>query len=606
MELAQYTKSVSSVGKNEASREFNALVSEESNQTVRQNFGKTYIEVLKHSEGSIDYTSRMTDGYLPLLNNHKDTDLPLGKAYDFMIDTVDSALRAKFLFAENEPVADRAVSLINQDMFTSVSFGYNYSEKDVQFKIIDGYLYGLVNKWVLVECSVVNCPENPNAKIEKSKNELDKELARVIEEVKEVIVEEAKSIDKEVVEIQEIKTTEQPMEEPKEEVKEEVKEEIVVKDELINITDASEPLADSDIQQKSNPITFIKENNTMDKELEVTKPSKVDFDNKVNFKKYSIGRLVKGYLTDKEVNGLEGEVAQEMKSHGFSTLAIPTAAFTKSINFTDATSGKEANVPGFGGYIDALIPQSVVGRLGLTALALAGETTMPRLDALSGPVVHGEKDGAVAAGTATTSKVTFVPKELLAVHEMSFTALKFAPAGFDALIEKALVNQTLAKMDDLAFTNFLAEITNTQVTAITDFKSAAAAAATLELQDKIGDYIATSSAKYVARVKVFNQLKQVALATGGELPLPILYNGLLHGLTCVEAPNMPVVSTDKDPLVLGDWSYAAYSDFSQAPIELRLDLDTKRTETMAIITGLSYFDAHVLAGKPFAKIVTAN
>ena len=529
----------------EGQTEFMASISSEANTAVRENAsGKKYIEVLPHNMDAIDF-SAAPNGRLPLLFNH-DMTKRIGVVTNLALDPIEKKLTGKVKFGKSCP--PDLLCDVQDGTWTELSFGYSTS--NIEYKTVDKLPYGVAGKWKIFEVSLVTIAQDPTVGINKSLS---------VEELiceEEVMIEETKALNEVTEELIVNEVTVTP----------EVTPELETKELVTPVLETTEtPIVEVESETKS--ITT-QEIITMEPNENVTLPAKsVDFEGKVDFKKYSVGKLAMETLTGGRLTGLEAEVSQEMLSKGFSQNSIPTEILTKSFNFTDAGSGKESNVPSFGGVIDALIAESSMGKLGVLSLGLVNESSFPRLDAIDAPVVRADKAAATAAQTLTTSEVRFAPKELLAVQEMSFASLKFAPGAWDQVIINALRKKTLGKMDDLAFTNFLAEISNVQATTIADWANAAASAATLELQNAPGDFAVSANCKYAGKLKVFNKLKLVALAAAGVLPRPIFDGGMLQGVETVETPYMPMVSTF-NPLIYGDWSNAGYSTFGHRPQRL--------------------------------------
>ena len=87
---------------------------------------------------------------------------------------------------------------------------------------------------------------------------------------------------------------------------------------------------------------------------------------------------------------------------------IPTQAFAKALNLS--TGNTEFNIPAFGGYLDILLPQSALSKLGVQTINLTGAVNLPGAETPDYAAVS-EVDGSGASvGSVTSRDVNFFPK----------------------------------------------------------------------------------------------------------------------------------------------------------------------------------------------------
>lgn len=565
---------------------FYASVSSEKPVLRKTKTGDQYYEVLSHDPNSLDM-SMSIDGQVHLLFNHEE-DKSLGYVDQFSIDEVERKARVRITFAETDD-AQQYLKEVQSGKWKGLSIGA-MPIKVERSGAIAGIPVAKISTWAPFEVSLVTIPVDTsvgiNRSLEGSEEVSDLNLSDVPDEAKETTdaTTEVQTVEADdsvsITEEEPILETEQ-------------------KEELIEQTTNLENV--EIVERHFN----IKENKMDNMETnKVIMPEPVDFGSEKALRGYSVGKMVAD-LVEGNLSGLEAEVSQEMVKKGYSYKSIPTEAIVRSLNFTDANSGKEMNVPSNGGYIEALLPQSVIGKLGLQNLGLTNETSFPRFAPISanGPAVKGEKSGATPEATVPTSAVSFVPNEITSRIQLSRRMLKFSAAGLDSMITRQLSAETLKKIDNLAFTTMLAEITKADATA-TAWNTALAVTAALNLQTLVAaDTDLTETCKYVASYAVLNALKTQARAAAGVLPYPVNAGNEVWDQQAIASSNMPLVAT-KTPLVFGDWSWAGYSTFGQSPLEIEVE-NVADGAGMVNIIGYSYFDAHILQAAAFSKIVTA-
>lgn len=140
----------------EESRSLRAALSSE--EPVKRYFGT---EVLRHSSDAIDL-SRAAENGLPLLINHDDQSLPIGRVQNIALER-DGVLRGDLTFSESTDQARDAWNLAREGTLSDVSIRYRINTYDTSGGDEDR-TYTATN-WTLLEGSVVSVPADASVGI---------------------------------------------------------------------------------------------------------------------------------------------------------------------------------------------------------------------------------------------------------------------------------------------------------------------------------------------------------------------------------------------------------------------------------------------------------
>lgn len=126
---------------------------------VRRFFGT---EVLVHRRGSINL-SRAADNGLPLLVNHNDEAMPLGRVRNIELES-DGVLRGDLEFSDATEAARDAWSLVSEGTLSDVSIRYTIDKHRVENPDSSNPTYQ-ITEWTPLEASVVSVPADPTVGI---------------------------------------------------------------------------------------------------------------------------------------------------------------------------------------------------------------------------------------------------------------------------------------------------------------------------------------------------------------------------------------------------------------------------------------------------------
>ncbi len=140
------------IGAEQETRSVRAALS--STEPVSRPFGT---EILRHEQGAVDL-SRAQDAGLPLLINHDDKSLPIGRVRNIALE--DGILRGDLHFSEATEAARDAWELARDGTLSDVSVRYRINDYEVRGD--DEYH---VTDWALLEASVVSVPADASVGI---------------------------------------------------------------------------------------------------------------------------------------------------------------------------------------------------------------------------------------------------------------------------------------------------------------------------------------------------------------------------------------------------------------------------------------------------------
>ena len=134
---------------------------------VLRSFGN---EILLHNVENIDMSRTIGSG-LPLMVNHNDLDLPVGRLKNVRLDPDTKKLRGDAYFS-GRTEAQAVRQDILDGVLSDVSIGYRILDYKVKkSEIKDNPNDFLVTRWLPYECSLVGIPADPNVGIGRSDTE---------------------------------------------------------------------------------------------------------------------------------------------------------------------------------------------------------------------------------------------------------------------------------------------------------------------------------------------------------------------------------------------------------------------------------------------------
>jgi hypothetical protein len=562
--------------------------------------GSKYYEMLCQTPDALDL-SQTVNGQVKLYTDHEET-TPLGYVDNFMIDTVDEKTVARIQFACFD-LSQQYETEVKAGRWTTLSVGASILAKEKAGTFNDLPLVK-ITKWAPFHVALVGTPADTSVGINRSLEAAETPAGYALDELSEQVV--VPVLAPEASEPVEVVT--EPLEALPEaplEVSPVLVEAVVeVEPILEEVEHTTELLIEETSIVEESTLRNLKKENSMENEINVnvTKPSPLDFGSEKSLRGYSVAKMLDENFSGR-LTGLEAEVSEEMIKHGFKANSVPDEIVKRSLNLTDVGSGKEVNIAGNGGYVEAILAASSLGQLGMTDMGFTHDSICPRFSAISAnpPALKLEKSGATSQATIPTDVVNFVSNEYTSLIQFSRRMLKIAAPGIDTIIMKQLVSETQKILEVAFYTTLLSEITKADVTA-TSWPTALAVTAALNLQTLVAADTGIYNGKYIAAPAVLNVLKSMS-RNAANLPYPVNVDGSVWDQSAILCANMPLVAA-KTPLIYVDPTWIGYSTFGQAPLAIETEV-VQGGQGMINIIGYSYFDAHLLQPKAGAKIVTA-
>ena len=572
----------------------NGVINEDNSFSISFSSEKPYLriinkqpmmEVLSHDPKHMDL-SRATQG-LSLLWNH-DKALQVGRAESITLDPVEKKGLATIRFGASEKARELA-SDVSTGIVSDVSFGYEVRNYEIIApKNGEKYPTALVTDWMPYEISLVSVPADETVGV-----------GRAMEDTCPTCGSTTDTTSPEVDTEDTLTETSTP----------EIEVDITV-NVIVNNEDSESNKSDELITEQDT--TCIKSHSsieeiTMDnKELEITpvtmpKAQEKNFEVK-DMKNYSVGRAINGILNG-SLTGYEREISQELSMRGLQPTIIPTEAFTRSTEmaWADTGNGADMKVTGFGSYLELLLTGSALNKLGVPVMNLQAPTVFPALDSIATPTALAEQGAAVSPEAPFTRQVTFSPNILVSGFGVSRTALSYSPASLDSYLKQAIMKKHIQEFDKKAIAKLLTEITVTVAGNGTGTISDDIGKV-MELATRVMDVTdLNDTCAYLTRNNILNALKLVVKASG--LTVPVATKDTILDWKAVSSANLAQVSL-KDPIIFGDWSYAAFANFG-AGVNIVTDIYGANAYTDSVsLIAQAHYDAHILNVNAFAKMVT--
>ncbi|EMX4880204.1 phage major capsid protein [Escherichia coli] len=610
-------------------------------------------EILVHTPEAVDL-SRLNNN-APLLFNHN-FDNHLGVVCDARIDA-DNVGRALVKFSKHGTLANDVRNKVIEGTMEKISVGYDIKEYHIDYA--KGQL--IVTKWAPFEISFVTVPADDSVglnrslntitvnleakrdmtkeQIEQVKDEEEKEVAQVeetpveenkepeVEETQERQVEENKedenledgkdaehpeSVDDDsstVREAEEIKTEEReaaPVEEEKtEEVAErseedeleirEIARELNINDEELERALAIKEMTPEAFRTKAlNNLVNAQRNN------EQIKDSKME-------KTFDLNNVIRSLVDGAALGANEAEFSamaagaamQRGRAARGGSVFVPTAAMRAAADGNTKTTLEAVTDEKLlnDSYVAMLLPESVLGRLGVKVLSgLTSPTAIPKMTASSvesfGFV---DENGAAPEGKAEFANVKMAPKTFAGGNPISRQSLKTVP-GIATLITDHINQAVRIKLEQL----ILSDKDNARgpagvIKQLVDASRVEKKAA-FSYKDFLKEIAKLTDAGVPAQAIKF----AMSGATAAELESTlkdngvsgyIIENGKLAGYEVVTSGVIPV-----DHIVLGDFSAITIGEWGG----LELDLDDSTYRAQGAIVPRIWVDLDYVVTQPEA------
>jgi HK97 family phage major capsid protein len=320
------------------------------------------------------------------------------------------------------------------------------------------------------------------------------------------------------------------------------------------------------------------------------------------------------------------EAANEFQRAGVSVSAhsvlIPSDAFKRDMTATGGSGGDQGGVniqTNVGGIIDVLLPNTVLGGLGVTRFDnLTGNLDLPKANTQPAAGWNTE-NGTAAEKSPTFGKVSFSPKRLAAFIQVSNQLLRQSSNSIDAYVRNYLAQAMAQELEKAAIlgggTNEPTGIIgNADVNVI--FAGGAASNSTnangaaVVWADVVNAMKAVESNNAMGQAYLTNPLVKAALQTTGRQASGVEGNfilqsgaGELNGYPLAVTTNVPSTlskgaASDLSAMIFGDFSKLAIA--SWGGMELTVDPFSGATAGLTNMVLNAYMDVNLLQPKAFA------
>jgi len=344
---------------------------------------------------------------------------------------------------------------------------------------------------------------------------------------------------------------------------------------------------------------------------------------------YSFKRAIEQATTGRR-EGVEFEMhkeaANEFQRAGVSVSAhsvlIPSDAFKRDMTATGGSGGDQGGVniqTNVGGIIDVLLPNTVLGGLGVTRFDnLTGNLDLPKANTQPAAGWNTE-NGTAAEKSPTFGKVSFSPKRLAAFIQVSNQLLRQSSNSIDAYVRNYLAQAMAQELEKAAIkgggTNEPTGIIgNADVNVI--YAGGAASNATnangaaVVWADVVNAMKAVESANAMGQAYLTNPLVKAALQTTARQASGVEGNfilqsgaGELNGYPMAVTTNVPSnlakgAASDLSAMIFGDFSKLAIA--SWGGMELTVDPFSGATAGLTNMVLNAYMDVNLLQPAAFA------
>jgi len=337
--------------------------------------------------------------------------------------------------------------------------------------------------------------------------------------------------------------------------------------------------------------------------------------------KYSFKRAIEQATTGRR-EGVEFEMhkeaANEFQRAGVSvaahSLLIPSDAFKRDMTATGGTAGSEGGVniaTEVGGIIDVLLPNTVLGGLGVTRFDnMTGNLDLPKASTQPAAGWNTE-NGTATEKSPAFGKVSFSPKRLAAYIQVSNQLLRQSSNSIDAYVRNYLANAMAQELEKAAIkgggTNEPTGIignADVNVVAIGTNGGAITWQTVVDLMKEVEASNGMGQA-YLTNPLVKAALQTTARQASGVEGNFILQSGAgeLNGYPMAVTTNVPSnlskgTGTDLSAMIYGDFSKLAIA--SWGGMELTVDPFSGATAGLTNMVLNAYMDVNLLQPEALA------
>ncbi|EEZ5366917.1 major capsid protein [Escherichia coli] len=544
-------------------------------------------EILVHTPEAVDL-SRLNNN-APLLFNHN-FDNHLGVVCDARIDA-DSVGRALVKFSKHGTLANDVRNKVIEGTMEKISVGYDIKEYHIDYT--KGQL--IVTKWAPYELSFVTVPADDTVGLNRSLNTITVNLEAKRDMTKEQI-EEIKNEEPAPIEEEKIEEVAERSEEDELEIRE-IARELNINDEELKRALAIKDMTPEAFRTKAlNNITNAQRNN------EQIKESKME-------KTFDLNNVIRSLVDGEALGANEAEFSamaatatmQRGRAARGGSVFVPAAAMraaaagnTKA-DLTAITDEKLMTES----YIEMLMPESVLGRLGVTVYSgLTSPTAIPKMTKSSVDAFgFVDENGSAPESKAEFANVKLSPKTFAGGNPISRQSLKTVP-GIATLITDHINKAVRIKLEQLILSDKenargpaglvkqLVDASRVEKKAAFSYKDF------LKEIAKLTDAgVPAQAIKFAMSGATAAELESTPKSDRGDAQGFIIENGKLAGYEVVTSGVIPA-----DHIVLGDFSGITIGEWGG----LELDMDDTTYRAQSAIVPRIWVDLDYVVTQPEA------
>ena len=620
---------------------------------VLRSFGN---EILLHNVENIDMSRTIGSG-LPLMVNHNDLDLPVGRLKNVRLDPDTKKLRGDAYFS-GRTEAQAVRQDILDGVLSDVSIGYRILDYKVKkSEIKDNPNDFLVTRWLPYECSLVGIPADPNVGIGRSDTEdieideeelLETELQEAEANVEALEAVEASETPADTSDAQmepgetpagqesvssDANTQINPDDEEKEE-KEDTEDntnersldiidniEINAKTELLNTELlALRNIAISQKLKSEVEIDLILKNTT-----DIKEARKLLLNTTVKEQSILLVKENRNMLTNEQfyrsfANAVKGEYSKiEEDAKGIfipkGERSFTADLFTRADTYPGDTVASNMTTGQYGassvfqqniGFLELLRARTVCLAAGAKTKSGSGSLAYWKQTVPTTVANKAEDSGAPTNSYVDGVKVPYTPHALVATVVLTDELQKESIVDLQEVLRQDMVKQFALKIDNMAINGVTSPYTvNGLLSAASSIQNGNLGASALptfstvnNLKALVDQYnVDLEKCAYITTPGLMGILETTSKFTGG-MGLPIADAGKINGYKALTSTNVPVVSSLYHSLIFGDFSNLEIA--LMGPCEFMVDIQTRFSEGITILTARQYVDIGVLQANAFA------
>jgi len=611
---------------------------------VLRSFGN---EILLHNVDNIDMSRTMPNG-LPLLINHDDTTLPVGRLKNIRLDSDTKKLRGDAYFSGRADAQSVRQDILD-GIISDVSIGYRILDYKVRkAELEDTPNDFLVTKWQPYEGSLVGLPADNSVGVGRADTE-DEEA-----EVNEAQLEEA--IETELTEgvaaveaLEQVQATEEATEEAEQPVAETSEDEIPAGETPVEATplEVNEELDEEDnkrsleindktellntellalrniavaqklkteveidlILSRTTDITEARKEllNTKEQSIILIKENRNMLTNEMLYR--GLANAIKGDFKnlDESLAGVINQKGERAFTADLFTRADNWSGDTVASNMTTGQYGANAVYQQNIGFLDLLRARAVCLSAGAKTRSGSGSLSYLRQSVATTVVNKAEDSGVPTNSYVDFVKVPYTPHALVSTVYLTDELQKESIVDLQEVLRGDMVKQFALAIDNMAINGVTGAYTvNGLLSAASSIQNGNLGASAVptftsvnNLKALVDQYaVDLDKSAFITTPGLMGVLETTAKFSGGA-GFPIADAGKINGYKAFTSTNVPIASSLYHTLIFGDFSNLEIA--LMGPTEFMVDIQTRFSEGITILTARQYVDIGVLQPNAFAK-----